>query len=277
MLFLRIKLKSQWKKISHLTTLSLISTVLGVSSANAYDIYEPTDSLPQISRSPATYTPSDDIIVVPQGADVWTQNIVVEDDAGIMNSMGQQLEAWRAIEQYAQDWDLQDTGLYITPSAEQQKRFVNKGLLRYLDKRLSGEIKQAERGSTLHSVGKAHKALKPKIEAGITQNIKLKFRARVLQGRGYIVVQNPYVDANAMVSASGRVELNVEKSFHEVGVHSKVQYNVDQGFWVAQIDKRLTDQISARVTSEQAVDSKMLPHLGTQSNQTVQVMYHLPF
>jgi hypothetical protein len=261
-------------KFSQLAKGFCVLIALSAKSSFSYEIVESTDFLPGLGRGPATYTPNDDIVLVPQAVDTWTNNVIVEDDAGIMVSVRDQLKAWDTRQQYAQEWDLEDTGLYDVPNPDEQERYLNRNILRYLDKRLSGEVKRADSGSTMHTVGKVHNALRPKAEAGISQNIKLKFRAKVLQGRGYVYVENPYVDANAMVSATGHVELKVERSFKQVGVHSRVQYNVDQDQWIAQVDKTLSPEITARISSEQDSGSMMFSE---KANQTVQLIYSHAF
>lgn len=84
-------------------------------------------------------------------------NIFAEDDAGVMKDMKASLGAWEAAEEYARIWDLEDTGLYNTPTTEQKQKYITKKMLRYADKRFSGEMKKANEGSALHSMSRVEK------------------------------------------------------------------------------------------------------------------------
>ncbi len=227
-----------------------------------------------IDRAPANYAHNDDLVIVPDRVEHWSENVMVDDDAGVLGSIRAQISNWNQREQYVQEWDLDSTGLYPLATQEEKKSYFMRNILRYMDKRLAGEVKSAEQGSAMRSVGQVHRAMRPNSEVGISENVRLKFKARALQGKAFMIVENPWVDAQSTVSVDGRIDLRVAKQFKDLGVKSEVRYRLQDDVWVAQVDKSLTEEISARVSNEQNMKSKAF---GNESNRTVQLMYNRPF
>jgi len=259
----RVRAQSNCKKFGQLFLCLLVLSFL----RNAYGQH-------LILRAPATYVPNVEINIIPDSRNTWLQNLLVEDSAGVLRNIRHDIKTWREMEEYVEMWDLESTGLYKVPTRDEKKRYLDKKMLRYLDKRLAGEIKDSKKGSTLYRVGQVRKTLRPKVEARLWKNLKIKFRAKVLRGRGYIVFINPWVDAKATFSASGKVEMEMKKNIKQIGVNTHLQYNVDRDEWFAQLDKKLTDKITARISSHQD-DKTMI--FSKDSNQTIQLMYNYSF
>ena len=200
------------------------------------------------SRTPASAF-EEEVLTVPLSKKEFVQSLFVEDDAGVMKEMHDSLESWGKREEYAKNWNLTSTNLYNTPSTKQKGQFISKNLLRYADKRLAGEMKNAEEGSTLHSVGKVEKSLRPNASVPVSKYISLKFRARVLQGKGIVEVKNPWVDCSATVGANGKTRVLTKKDFAELGMSTGFEYKVNESQFVTYLDQQITDNIKARVSS----------------------------
>jgi hypothetical protein len=200
------------------------------------------------SRAPASAF-EEEVLTVPLSKKEFVQSLFVEDDAGVMKEMHDSLEGWSAKEEYARNWNLNSTNLYKTPSAKQKGQFISKNLLRYADKRLAGEMKNAEEGSTLHSMGQVEKSLRPNASVPVSKYVSLKFRARVLQGKGIVEVKNPWVDCTATVGANGKTRVLTKKDFAELGMSTGFEYKVNESQVVAYLDQQITDNIKARVSS----------------------------
>ncbi len=211
----------------------------------------------KIGRAPANFIPDTEIEPVPIENRIWLQNLLVEDNHGVLAGIRANLQSWEQTEEYAKNWNLESTGLYKTPSTATKKAFLNKWLLKYFDKRLAGEIKNSEEGSTLHTVGQVHQTLRPNTEVGISKKIKVKFKARLLQGRAIARVENPWVDADATIKMTGEVNVNMRKELKEIGVSAGINYNANEGRYLAHVDKKLTDKITARISSNQEDDKVM--------------------
>lgn len=244
--------------------------------------------------------PDDDMILAPQAKEHWAEGIMIEDDSGVMVNMRNHFQAWQRTEEYARQWDIQSTGLYEVAPREQQQAFFQRHILKYLDKRISGEAKKAEEGSTLHRVNTVSKALSPSSAVAISKGYKFKVRAKVLQRRGSLIFVNPFVDANAEYSVTEGSRINVGKSFQELGLNTNVTFNpqnqnyvatVNQNFqkvgvsanitynqlnanYVASVSKQITNTVSTTVSSHQS-ENEML--LSENSNRTVSVNYATPF
>ncbi len=226
------------------------------------------------SRGPASAIPSDHIESMPVENKIWLSQVWVEDNSGVMNSMKNQVEQWERMEEYRRNWDIGSTNLYVTPDREQKQAWFNRMILRYADKRLSGELKNAEEGSTLQRVRSVKKALKPDTEAQISQNIKLKFKARVLRMRAIMRVVNPWVECETTLNARGEVHSRIGKTFQDLGVRADLNYQVNDGTMIAQLSKPLGNNITAVLSRAQSENEQVVP---TGSDNTLQLMYSTPF
>lgn len=226
------------------------------------------------NRGPQSFSPDVDYTPKPEARDVWYQYILVEDDAGVLRSIKNDLEKWEQEEEYVKNWDLESTGLYTIVSQERKKNYLGKRILKYVDKRISGEVKKAEEGSTLAAVGKAQKALKPSTKVSVSENIKLKFKARVLQGMAILKIDNPYVDYNTTYSFSDGLRMKMKKEFKSIRSVASVDYNPEDKVYTAQFDKGITNTISARVSSYQDHGTGIFAE---ESDSTIQLRYSSPF
>lgn len=226
------------------------------------------------TRSPSNFVPNDDIEPLPFQNRKWTQDILIEDDAGVLNSMRDQFMGWKKTEEYARNWNIESTGLFKVATEEERKTYFNKRILKYADKRFSGEVKKAEKGSTLHRVGKVHKALRPQTTASITDNIKIRFKARVLQGKIIMKVENPYVQYESSVNADGRIRMHAKKNFKALQIKTSMDYDIKEEEYVARVERPITQKLSARVSSVQ--NHKDVAFSGP-ANKTVELLFSHAF
>ncbi len=224
--------------------------MLGAVMAPAADVY--AQRAP--SRAPANFIPDDQIEPLPLEQRLWIQEVLVEDQAGVLESMRNNFEHWQQKEEYVRRWKVEAVGPLATPTAEQKKSYLMKQLLKYADKRLSGEIKNAEEGSTFHNIGQVEQALRPNAEAKISSKVSLKLRARVLQGKAILLVNNPWVGYHATIKMNGSVDMHLEKELKDFGVRTAVDYQVKDGIYVARVEKSITTEISARFSATQDID-----------------------
>jgi len=226
-------------------------------------------------RGPANFVPSTEIEVRPVEDGLWVDTAIERDTSGILGGTKGTIEHWAKQEEYARKWNLQSTGLFETPDMESRKNYLQKRLLKYLDKKLAGEIRNAEEGSTLHSVGQAHQALRPKTKVQISKNIKIRLKARVLQGKAIIKVENPYVEYETrLYASSGSVKMFLKREFASIGVTTNIDYDVTGETWIAAVNKPLNERWNARYTSSQS-DSEMA--FSEHSDQRYELLYSLPF
>ncbi len=204
------------------------------------------------NRGPGSFIPNDEVESVPYKQTIWLQHVFVEDNAGVMNSIKNDFTQWEDEEEYARNWNLKSTGLYETPDQNAKKAHFNRKLLKYADKRLAGEVREAEEGSTLARVGRVQKALRPNTEARISQNIKIKFKARVLQGKAMVYIHNPLAQIDTTVDAKGRIDVEANRDIASLGIKAGAEYQANDGIWMARVDRQLTEKITARVSSTQS-------------------------
>jgi hypothetical protein len=226
------------------------------------------------SRAPASYVPNDEVAVAPEKQKIWLQKVIVEDDAGIANEMRRTFEKWDRDEQYARQWNMASSGLFEIKGQKERKEYFDRMILKYIDKRISGEVKSAEKGSAFHKVGQVQKALKPKAEVAISSKVKLKFKAKVLEQKAILELRNPYVEYKTHVNATGEIKMEIRKDIKFADVKANVDYYVDRGQYVAYIDKKITKQVTGRVSSSQS-DKEVV--FGSSSSKQVQLFFNHSF
>lgn len=206
------------------------------------------------SRKPAAV--EEEVLTVPLNEDSFTNELIfAEDDAGVMKDMKESLNAWERTEEFARIWDLKDSGIYTTPTTSQKAKYISKKMLRYADKRLSGEMKKADEGSTLHKVSRVEKQLRPNAAVNISKNFGLKFKARVLQGKATVEFKNPWVECNATVGANGKARVISRKEFKSLGLASGAEYSINDSQFLTYVDQQITDNVKARVSNVSGNDA----------------------
>ncbi|NOT78156.1 MAG: hypothetical protein HOP07_04040 [Bacteriovoracaceae bacterium] len=203
-----------------------------------------------IERKPASI--EEEVLTVPLAIDTFSnETLFAEDDSGVMRDLKATLQSWDSTDEYANKWDLKSTGLFNTPDTIEKRKFIEKKLLRYVDKRLSGEMKKAEEGSALHKVSKVEKQLRPNASVNISKNFGLKFKARVIQGKATVEFKNPWIECNTVVSAAGKIRVITRKEFKGLGTASGAEYGVNEAQIVTYVDQQLSNNIKARISSTQ--------------------------
>lgn len=247
-----------FRHLSLFTILTLIST-----TASAFTAIHAT------SRTPASAF-EEEVLTVPLEQKAMVQTVFAEDDAGVMKGTRDQLNSWQATEDYAKTWNLESTGLYGAPKTSDKAKFISKNLIRYADKRLAGEMKNAEEGSALYTARTVEKSLRPNASVPVSKYISLKFKARVLQGKAVMDVKNPWIDCNATISANGKAKVLTKKDFNQLGTSTGIEYNVNDSQWIAFLDQEVTQNIKARVSSTGQSD-------GNDADKKVEMMASFPF
>ena len=238
---LKIKLaKCGCTNFRHLSLLIILSLL----SVSAFSLEHKVAA----SRTPASAF-DEEVLTVPLEQKVISQSLFAEDDAGVMREMRDSLSNWQATEDFSKKWSLESTHLYKTPTTSDKAKFISKNLLRYTDKRIAGEVRDAEEGSTMHSVGKVEKSLRPNTTVPVTKYISLKFKARILQGKAIMEVRNPWLECSATIKANGKAKVLTKKDFNQLGTSTGVEYNVNETQWVAFVDQEITKNVKARLSS----------------------------
>lgn len=221
-------------------------------------------------RRPANFIPDDNIEPMPLQHRIWIEKVFIHDNAGIVDRMHNEISAWENVQEYRELWDLDSTNLYKTPDNSAKRSYFEKNMIKYFDKRLAGEIQNAEKGSALQTVGRVQKALKPQAEVSVIPNMKLKFKAKVAQGEGVVKVVNPYMNYETILNVNGHIDMIMSKRIDIIGVDAQINYDVKEGVYTAFLDKRISDNVTTRLSSTQPDDHLFLTE---NSDNTIQVFY----
>ncbi len=234
------------------------------------DFYHWGDSS-KVSRGPGSYAPSDDLSPIPLKRESFASRIWVEDSAGILKSMQRDFERWEMVDEYARNYNLESTGLYSTPDSKARGRYVKKKIVKYLDRRLAGEMKKAEKGSALHRAKKFQQALRPTTEARVSKRVRIKFKARLLEGRAIARIENPWVKTEVSSKVGGGTQVRAIRKIETFDLNSSINYQIDQGQWEVALDRSLSPDLRARVSSGQ---SEREMAFGPLSDQKAELMFY---
>ena len=223
-------------------------------------------------RAPQNYVPETDMFANYQEGS-FEEDIWRNDHSGALKGLKQQIDSWENRENFLMNYGLDANGQRAVLTIDQKRRRIEKGLLRYLDKRIMHKVKNAPKQSSLAKVRSARKALRPSSTAAISDNFKIKFRAKLLRGRGRVLFINPWVDANAQFSLSGRMELTLRKEFQGPQILTQVRVNFHNDEWIALMQKRISESLKAQILSIQPTKSMALDN----ADRRIQLIYQKSF
>lgn len=237
-----------------------------------YSAYHAEDTDFYAPRDPSNYYPSDAYVYVPYENKTFWSELVVPDRKGVLRRIQEQMTLWQEDDFFIEYWDLADTGLYQV-DVETRKGFLARQGLRYVDKRLTGQIKRAEEGSTLAAIGKAKNALSPKTTVGLGKDLKFKFSAKVLRGLMLMRLKNPYIDDvvveyKALDSLAlwdpdnypNEAKIHMRENFRGIKAYAIIEYKFFDEEFRWEFAKGLTRRLFLAVITEQT--NRDLPFSG---------------
>ncbi len=227
-----------------------------------------------LSRKPANFVQDEEQSAIPVAQELWINSTFKEDNEGVLASMRNDVKSWEERETFVKSWNLRATGLYSVTSEEEREASIKKRFLKYADKRLSGELKGADKDSTLGQVATVQKALKPSSTLAVSEDYKVKFQAKVLQGQATVRLINPYFEYDTNFSLSGSVNMHVGKEIKEMGVRTDLNLDIGASRYVASVDKDLGNNFAARASTSQATDESVT---SSAADKKIELMYNLPF
>lgn len=234
------------KRNRNIFRLSIFVGILLILTSNA---------LANLKRAPANYIPDDEINTVPIENTIWVNKIFINDDANVLENTRRDLQRWEDDEEYERNWGVRkfyDQGI---PSIDQKKSYVSRQMLRYMDKRLTGSVKRAEKGSTLHKVGSVQKALRPSSTVKFSKQFKLKFKARVLQRSASLYLINPYFQNSLDFNSKGQAYLRMSKNIEPLKVDTNLRVNFSDSTYVSSFSRSLSKKVRAILSTSQKLQS----------------------
>lgn len=226
-------------------------------------------------RRPANYIPNDEVNIAPYENSSWLNKIFVNDSAGVLENVSNDLERWEEQERFEELWGVRMQGQRNnTPNLDQKKSYLSRQLLKYVDKRLGGEVKKAEKGSTLHKVGKVQKALRPDTSVSFSNKFKLKFKARVLQGQASVYLINPYFKNSLDVNFKGHAVLRVSKKFKPLKLSTDVRVDMQNKTYATRLSRPVVKNVRAEVSSNRKLKGAPFE---SDANNKIQLRYFRAF
>lgn len=226
------------------------------------------------SRELANFVPREDVQAVLLRPKGLYHNITMEDDRGILRGMKDQFAQWNEQQAYVEKWNLEGFANYNVVDTNEKKAYLNRMIIKYLDKRISGEIKKADEGTTLHRIGQVQQALKPSATVEISSGVKARFKARILEGEATLSLENPWLDARSEFNKDGEVKVIFDKNYEEYGISYSTNYFPLENNYVTTISKKITAELVANLSTAQT-DSQMM--FSDAANKTLSFNYNKSF
>jgi hypothetical protein len=212
-----------------------------------------TTASAQVLRTPANYIPDDEISTSPIENTLWVDQVFVNDDANVLENTARDLKRWEEEEEFERNWGVKRVAGHGTPSAEQKKAYVSRQMLRYMDKRLTGSVKKAEKGSTLHKVGTVQKALKPQSTVQFSKQFKLRFKARVLQRSASLYLVNPYFNNSLDINRRGQAFLRMSKRIKPLKLDTAMRVDFSNDTYASSLSRPITKKVRAVLSTSQTL------------------------
>lgn len=205
-------------------------------------------------RGPANYIPDDEVSVSPIENTLWVDRVIVKDDAGVLETTANDIQRWQDEEEFRQNWGVNPLGAQGAPNQQQKRSYIERQALKYLDKRLTGEVKRAEKGSTLHKVGTVQKALKPSSTVQISKKFKLRFKAKLLQRQATVYVINPYVNNSLDVNDRGQAVLRMSNKVKPLQISSDLRVDFHNSTYASSLSRPVSKKVRAIISTHQRLN-----------------------
>ncbi len=192
----------------------------------------------------------------------------------VLEKANTKMARWNKIEEDLNLYDLDSIHGRSKVDFGLKKRTVEKAFLKYLDKSLMEKVNNAKKGSALSGVRSAKTALSPNSEKSIAPDFKLKFRAKVLRGRGQFILKNPYADANAVFSLSGRKEFYLVRNIELIGAKAMFSYIGQEDRFYSELMKPIVGGLKTRISSRTNGDSALF---GRESDNRLELLFSQGF
>jgi len=196
----------------------------------------------QASRTPASYIPDDDKIIVPTSYEKTFYEQVTERNKGYLESHRRGIQQWIYMDEFVRNYGLEDAGFYNTSSPQQRRKYFERHYIRYFTKKVgrgAGRnikewwnewstddeidaiesninregyiIKSTSSSSTLRRLSKGQEFdVKVSIKKR-KHRWKIRFQPRLEQGSIKFKVSYDDFYAHAFLGANGRQEVFMEK------------------------------------------------------------------
>ncbi len=241
------------------------------------------EQMPQsIYRKPtSSMVPDEEVIVMPVSEMTFNEKYFVEDQQGILKNMKYVVQTWQETELYREQWNLESTGFYHTPSMKEKRDYLSTQFFKYLDKRLTGEIKNAKQGTTFAKIAKVEQTLKPQSTVNVSKNVAVKFKARPLSGKAMMEIRNPFFQNEAYINVKGDVNAKISRAISSMAINAGTEYTYRNSHndapatshWYAFVDHQTTAFLKTRISSAH----KEFDFLNERADKRIEVQFSYPF
>ncbi len=197
----------------------------------------------------------DNQVVSPYQSSSWLQELLIEDQTGTLGEVKNQVRTWQTHDEYLENWDMEDVASNSSPDEHARKKYLKRRLLKYLDHRVRGELKDAKKNSAfLRGIDEAQQAVSPSGSVSVN-NVKVRFSAQLLRGRAMLRLVNPYLHFTTHFRSNGEIVIHMWREFADWKIRSDLDIRPLDNYYRAKLSRPLGPHINAALSSEQDLSS----------------------
>jgi hypothetical protein len=144
-------------------------------------------------------------------------------------------------------------------------------MLKFFERKVSEEGKRPDGNSTFVAMAKLNSGLKPNGQLGLSDTFKIKFRGKLLQGNGTMLIVNPYMDLTLQMDISKGAFIEGSKRFEDLGLNSTLNYSLKEQLATFKLERKVSQDLNADVSYQNG------PSTHGAGDVTLKLMYSRPF
>lgn len=198
--------------------------------------------------------------------------------------LADQIRAWDRSDSNIAKWNFRDNGMYDYYQNDERQEYIKKQFTRFITRQTKEPLKHqlgtlrnrfdmdeeiivrqdiSADDSTIYDSYAYNEYLEEKNEGNqsktvdpsdkelkVFSNYRLTFKPRIFQGYALVEYKNKYSNLNTMVAVNGDVEFNWSQGIKKLGLYTLANYRLNDGRFLASVDKRLGRVFTLRVSSQ---------------------------
>ena len=198
----------------------------------------------------------------------WYHAFYEEDSRGTLSNLKDSLNNWSYMDEMVENHDLAKE---VQGDIKGRKSFITNSMLKFFERKVSEEGKKSDGNYTFVAMAKMNNGLRPGSTIGVSDTFKFKFRGKLLQGNGTMVVVNPYLDFNIQFDVRKGAFVEGSKKFEDLDITSTLNYNLKEHLTSFRVDREIANDLDATITYE---NGRSTHNAGDVS---LKLMYSRPF
>lgn len=198
----------------------------------------------------------------------WYEAFYEDDSRGILSKVKNSMNDWSYMDEIVENHDLPNE---VRGNLKERRKFITSSMLKFFERKVSEEGRRSDGNYTFVAMAKMNNGLRPGSTIGVSDFFKFKFRGKLLQGNGTMVIVNPYLDFNIQYDVRKGAFVEGSKKFEDLDITSTINYNVKEHLTTFKVNREISQDLNADITYE---NGRSTHNAGDVS---LKLMYSRPF